>query len=146
MLPYSMLSLFTLSLEGYSLQSLSPRPSSRCAVRVPAFRSLPSIFNVKLLTACPEGRRADFLVPQESTSVSFHGTYVPFVSYCYALFCTAKNPNSFRFITFRTLYPKHRGGASPFTTSSLYFASPMEQIPRSHVFTGARGKTHELHA
>ena len=79
MLPCFMLSLFTLSLEGYSLQSLSPRPSSRCAVRVPAFRSLPSFFNVKLSTASPERRRADFLVPQESTSVSFHGTYVPFV-------------------------------------------------------------------
>jgi hypothetical protein len=35
-----------------------------------------------------------------------------------------------------------------FVTSltSLPHPSSMEQIPRSHVFTGARGKTHELHA
>jgi len=38
---------------------------------------------------------------------------LPLFSYSYALFCTAQNPNSFRFICFRTLCAKHRGGVFP---------------------------------
>jgi hypothetical protein len=156
------------------------------------------------------------LVPSPPLRKSPHqyhsmGFTLPLFSYSYALFCTAKNPNSFRFISFRALCTNHPGwgipcffsasahaarpdriGAlrstrasaqpdpsaarpsasatvllSPFVTildavdaaSSLSpaFAAltkntrgggypvsfcrlPMEQIPRSHVFTGARGK------
>jgi hypothetical protein len=46
-------------------------------------------------------------------------------SYSYALFCTAKNPNSFRFISFRTLCTKHRGWGIPsFSAHSVHGACP----------------------
>jgi hypothetical protein len=38
---------------------------------------------------------------------------LPLFSYSYALFCAAQNPNSFRFIFFRTLCAKHPGWGIP---------------------------------
>jgi hypothetical protein len=139
-----MLSLFTLSLEGYSVQSLSPspRPSSLGARRLPqpgrgigvhrerlgAFRSLPSSFNVKRSTACPEGRRegrrVDSLSPRSPHQYHSMGLTFPLFSYSYAFFCTAKDPNSFHFISFRTLCTKHPGWGMPCSAASVHGACP----------------------
>jgi hypothetical protein len=93
-----------------------PRPGRGVGVhpeRLGAFRSLPSSFNVKLSTACPERRRVDSLFPQSPHQYHSMGLTFPLFSYSYALFCTAKNPNPFRFISFRTLCTKHPGWDTP---------------------------------
>jgi hypothetical protein len=41
------------------------------------------------------------------------GLTLPLFSYSYALFCTMENPNSLRFISFRTRCTKHPGGGIP---------------------------------
>jgi hypothetical protein len=51
------------------------------------------------------------------------GLTLPLFSYSCALFCTAKNPNPFRFILFRTLCTKHRGWGIPcFSAASVHSA------------------------
>jgi hypothetical protein len=53
------------------------------------------------------------------------GVTFPLFSYPYALFCTPKNPNSFPFIPFQTLCPKHPGWGMPcFSAASVHGACP----------------------
>src|ERR1700690_3211463 len=53
------------------------------------------------------------------------GLRLPLFSYSYALFCTAKNLNSFRFISFRTLATKHPGWGIPcFSARFVHDACP----------------------
>ena len=52
--------------------------------------------------------------PTRASHSIFHSQQSTFLfSHCYALFCTAQNPNSFRFILFRTLCAKHPGWVYP---------------------------------
>jgi hypothetical protein len=55
------------------------------------------------------------------------GVAFPLFSYSYALFCTAKNPNSFRFMFFRTLCTKHPGWGIPCFFTSV--RSALKSIP-----------------
>jgi hypothetical protein len=53
------------------------------------------------------------------------GLTLPLFSYSYALFCTAQNHNSFRFICLRTLCGKHPGRGIPsFSATSAHCARP----------------------
>jgi hypothetical protein len=56
-----------------------------------------------------------------------------FFSHYYALSCAAQNPNSFRFIFFRTLCTKHPGWGYPTFANSLF--SPLDQLVTRHSFT-----------
>jgi hypothetical protein len=52
--------------------------------------------------------------PTRASHSIFHSPQsTSFFSDCYALFCTAQSPNSFRFILFRTLCAKHPGWVYP---------------------------------
>jgi hypothetical protein len=122
MLPLSMLS-------SYSVQSLSPspRPSSPRALRVPAFRSLPPSFNLKLSTF-------NCLAPQSPHQYHSMEVTLPLFSYSYALFCTAKNPNPFRFMSFHTLSTKHPGWATPrFSATSAMKIAPCRRPLKSEL-------------
>jgi hypothetical protein len=82
MLPFFM---FTLSLEGFRPRPALPHPSE-----------------------IPRQNR-----PAWASHLTFHfRPSTSFFSYYYALFCAAQNPNSFRFIFFRTLCTKHPGWVS----------------------------------
>jgi hypothetical protein len=59
------------------------------------------------------------------------GVTSPLFSYSYALFCTAKNPNPFLFIFFRTLYPKHPGWGSVAQASACPLLSPQLKSNRA---------------
>ena len=103
MLPFFM---FTLSLEGFRPRPTLPHPSGIPRQDRPT-RASHSIFDCR-----------------QSTSL--------FSNY-YALFCTANNPNSFRFIFFRTLCTKHPGWGYPTFANSLF--SPLDQLVTRHSFT-----------
>jgi hypothetical protein len=82
MLPFFM---FTLSLERFRPRPALPHPSG-----IPR-------------QSCPSRASHSTFHFRQSTSLFSH---------YYALFCTAQNPNSFRFIFFRTLCTKHPGWGS----------------------------------
>ena len=63
----------------------------------------PSTLNVQLSTVFPKS-------PHQYHSM---GLTLHLFSYSYALFCTAENPISNRFILFHTLSAKHPGGVYP---------------------------------
>jgi|HubBroStandDraft_1064217.scaffolds.fasta_scaffold246104_1 hypothetical protein len=121
MLPFPMLSSTSASAPR------SPRPSSLCALRISAFRSLPSSFNVKLSTF-------NCLPPRSPHQCHSMGVTSPLFSYSYALFCTARNTNSFRFIFFHTLCSKHPGWGIPcFSTASALKIAPCRRPLKSEL-------------
>jgi hypothetical protein len=54
-----------------------------------------------------------------------------FFSHCYALFCTAQNPNSFRFIAFHTLCTKHPGRGAVAQASACALSSLQPKSTRA---------------
>jgi hypothetical protein len=96
--------------------SLRARRLPRPVRGVPALRSLPPFFNVKLSTVCPEGRRVDSLFPQSPHQYHSMGLTFPLFAYSYVLFCTTKTTNPFPFLFFRTLCTKHPGWGIPVPT------------------------------
>ena len=105
MLPFFM---FTLSLEGFRPRPTLPHPSGIPRQNRPTWASHSTFHS------------------RQSTS---------FFSHYYALFCTAQNPNSFRFIFFRTLCTKHPGWGippSPIACSRLSISSLLAtHLPRA---------------
>jgi hypothetical protein len=69
-------------------------------------------------------------IPRDNRSArASHSTFhlrqsTSFFSHCCALFCTANNPNSFRFIFFHTLCTKHPGWVSVAQASACALSSP----------------------
>src|SRR5580658_3747920 len=95
MLPFSM---FALNLDGFPSPK-SPAPSSPLGI-ASSFNSFTSSVSS---TSC--------VGPFRKSAHQRHSMRLtlPLFSYSYALFCTAQNHNSFRFMFFRTLSQKHPG-------------------------------------
>jgi hypothetical protein len=87
--------------------------------------------------------------PTRASFSTFHfRPSTSFFSHYYGLFCTAQNPNSFRFIFFRTLCTKHPGWGippSPIACSrlsiSLSLATRLPRASKGHMPLSPSGAT-----